>query len=392
MAQRNTFLDGDLSDRTSLIHLLDKNDSEDNNEAHVIKLSPYYGETDFSKLLVHKAGFSILSLNIQSVNAKFDEFQLFVNRMNLTNPISVICLQECWLSAMDNVTMFNLDGYELFSQPNQCCAHGDLIIYVHKQFAATVLTNIKVQSSGWEYLCVQLSHQKPRSKQYILCNIYRTPNELVDDINTFTNELSSFLVKLKNLKHSAYLCGDYNIDLLKVKINKHYCNYFDDVVSNGLFPKITLPTRLSDHSSTLIDNIFTNNMDETGTSGILLNNISDHQMIFTYVENVSYITEVPKFIEIEKSDDRSMHAFVNELNELNIYDQLQSAIDTNPQENYDTFIKLLSSAKNKHLPRRIVRFNKKKHKKAKWLTNGILKSINTKDKMYKKLMKADNLD
>ena len=320
MAQRNTFLDGDLSDRTSLIHLLDKNDSEDNNEAHVIKHSPYYGEKDFSKLLVHKAGFSILSLNIQSVNAKFDEFQLFVNRMNLTNPISVICLQECWLSAMDNVTMFNLDGYELFSQPNQCCAHGGLIIYVQRQFAATVLTNIKVQSSGWEYLCVQLSHQKPRSKQYILCNIYRTPNELVDDINTFTNELSSFLVKLKNLKHSAYLCGDYNIDLLKVKINKHYCNYFDDVVSNGFFPKITLPTRLSDHSSTLIDNIFTNNMDKTGTSGILLNNISDHQMIFTYVENVSYITEVPKFIEIEKSDDRSMHAFVNELNELNIYD------------------------------------------------------------------------
>ena len=196
-------------------------------------------------------------------------------------------------------------------------------------------------------------------------------------------------MKLKNLKHSTYLCGDYNIDLLKVDINKHYCNYFDDVVSNGFFPKITLPTRLSDHSSTLIDNIFTNNMDETGTSGILLNNISDHQMIFTYVGNVSYITEVPKFIEIEKSDDRSMHAFVNELNELNIYDQLQSAIDTNPQENYDTFI---SSAKNKHLPRRIVRFNKKKHKKAKWLTNGILKSINTKDKMYKKLMKADNLD
>ena len=59
-------------------------------------------------------------------------------------------------------------------------------------------------------------------------------------------------------------------------------------------------------------------MDETGTSGILLNNISDHQMIFTHVENVSYITKEPKFIEIEKSDDRSMHAFVNSLNELNI--------------------------------------------------------------------------
>ena len=113
MAQRNTFLDGDLSDRTSLIHLLDNNHSEGNNEAHVIKHSLYYRETDFSKLLVHKAGFSIFSLGIQSVNARFDEFQLFVHSIRLTNPISTICLQKCCLSAMDNVTMFNLDGYEL---------------------------------------------------------------------------------------------------------------------------------------------------------------------------------------------------------------------------------------------------------------------------------------
>ena len=36
-----------------------------------------------------------------------------------------------------------------------------------------------------------------------------------------------------------------------------------------------------------------------------------------------------------------MHDFVNELNQLNIgipSDQLQSALITNPQENYDTFI------------------------------------------------------
>ena len=175
----------------------------------------------------------------------------------------------------------------------------------------------------------------------------------MNDLNTFTNELSSLLVKVKNLKHSAYLCGDYNIDLLKVKTNRHYCSYFDDVVSNGFFPQITLPTRLSDHSSTLIDNIFTNNIDEAGTSVILLNSIYDHQMIFTYVENVSYITEVPKFIKVERSDERSMHNFVKELEEMCIYEQLQPALDVNPQENYVIFIKLVSSAKNKHLPKKM---------------------------------------
>ena len=391
MAQRNQFVDDILSDKTSLIHLLDSNDDEDNKEAHIIKHSPYYGETDFSNLLVEKPGFSILSMNIQSVNAKFDEFQSFVSRMNIINPISAICLQECWLGDADNVTMFNLENYEMTFLPKSCCAHGGLIIYVHKQFECRVMTEVVVQASGWEYVCVKVSHRKPQSKIYVLCNIYRKPNEIVDDLDTFTIELSSLLYKIKNLKHSSYVCGDFNIDLLKVKENRHYCKYFDEIIAHGLFPKITLPTRICESSSTLIDNIFTDNIDEVGTSGILLNQISDHQMMFTLVENRSYVINVPKFIDIECNDHRSMQAFIRELEDNNIYDKLEQAIDSDPQENYARFIALLNDAKNKHLPRKRVRFNKHKHKKSKWTTNGILKSIKTKDTLYKKLVKA-NID
>ena len=391
MAQRNQFVDDILSDKTSLIHLLDSNDDEDNKEAHIIKHSPYYGETDFSNLLVEKPGFSILNMNIQSVNAKFDEFQSFVSRMNIINPISAICLQECWLGDADNVTMFNLENYEMTFLPKSCCAHGGLIIYVHKQFECRVMTEVVVQASGWEYVCVKVSHRKPQSKIYVLCNIYRKPNEIVDDLDTFTNELSSLLYKIKNLKHSSYVCGDFNIDLLKVKENRHYCKYFDKIIAHGLFHKITLPTRICESSSTLIDNIFTDNIDEVGTSGILLNQISDHQMMFTLVENRSYVINVPKFIDIECNDHRSMQAFIRELEDNNIHDKLEQAIDSDPQENYARFIALLNDAKNKHLPRKRVRFNKHKHKKSKWMTNGILKSIKTKDTLYKKLVKA-NID
>ena len=204
-------------------------------------------------------------------------------------------------------------------------------------------------------MCVQLSHNKPRSKEYILCNIYRRPNEM----STYAMELSCFLVKVKILNRPAYVCGDYNIDLLKVKINKPYCSYFDKIISNGFFKKITLPTRIADHYSTPIDNIFTNNIDETGKSEILLNNISDHQIIFTYIENMSYIMEVPRYIEIERNDPRSMQNFVRELEELNIYDRLETPLNTNPQENYDTFLSMVNIAKNKHLPKKVVRFNKK---------------------------------
>ena len=81
--------------------------------------------------------------------------------------------------------------------------------------------------------------------------------------------------------------------------------------------------------------------------------------------------EVPKYIEIERNDPRSMQNFVRELEELNIYDQLETPLNTNPQENYATFLNMVNIAKNKHLPTKVVRFNKKKHKKTKWLTNAI---------------------
>ena len=97
MVLRNQFVDGDMSDRTSLIHLLDNNDTEDNNEAHIIKHSPYYSESKFTKISSKKGGLSILSVNIQCVNAKFDEFQAFVNKIYVIKPINIICLQECWL-------------------------------------------------------------------------------------------------------------------------------------------------------------------------------------------------------------------------------------------------------------------------------------------------------
>ncbi len=41
--------------------------------------------------------------------------------------------------------------------------------------------------------------------------------------------------------------------------------------------------------------------------------------------------------------------------------------------------------KNKHLPTTIVKFNKRKHKKSKWIRFGIIKSINYRDKIYKRL-------
>ena len=97
-------------------------DTDDDNEVHLVKHSAYYGENEFSKLLSSKAGMSILSGNIQNINAKFDEFSSFVDRVYTHYPISAILLQECWIddNAIDSLALFNLKDYNMVYQSSTC--------------------------------------------------------------------------------------------------------------------------------------------------------------------------------------------------------------------------------------------------------------------------------
>ena len=203
----------------------------------------------------------------------------------------------------------------------------------------------------------------------------------MDTFNIFIDEFSSFLYLLNNIRQSTYICGDFNIDLLQIHSNNHYHSYFESILSNVFFPTITLPTRLSDASNftcnTLIDNILTNTIIDLNItqSGILNNDISDHKMIFTYIENCNYKIKNDQFIEVEKNDQVSYEKFIEELKSLNIYEQLSQRNHSSIHETYDTFMYLISYAKELHLPNKLVKFDRIKHRKSNWITNGILKSI-----------------
>ena len=82
---------------------------------------------------------------------------------------------------------------------------------------------------------------------------------------------------------TIFVCGDLNIVLLKHESHKSTRNFLDMMYSLGMYPLIDKPTRITDFSATLIDNIFTNELHHNITSGILFNNISDHLPNFDFV-------------------------------------------------------------------------------------------------------------
>ena len=88
----------------------------------------------------------------------------------------------------------------MFFQPGDRVGHGHcgLVTYIHNQFNATDITDrITVEHTAWDYMCLEISHQKPNSKKYLVSNVYRLPNEVVQDVNIFATEFSTYLSLIK---------------------------------------------------------------------------------------------------------------------------------------------------------------------------------------------------
>ena len=195
---------------------------------------------------------------------------------------------------------------------------------------------------------------------------YLSITALSDDVKSFIIEFTALLNGLSVRSKLVYLCGDYNIDLLKIHSVEDYSSFFDNIISSSFVPKITLPTRICDTRSSLIDNIYTNTIDKDHTSGILIRAISDHQMYFSIMnENVITSKAIQKYIKIEVCSQENMNRFKNEIAKSEICSKPNQDLNTDPNYNYNILSKELQAAKNLHIPQKIRKFNKRKHKKEK---------------------------
>ena len=91
-------------------------------------------------------------------------------------------------------------------------------------------------------------------------------NPLLDNLSKETNQM-------------IVLLGDFNIDVINFNTSEYVSTFLDDLVSNLMQPQILLPTRISNNSKTLIDNIFCNipnPLVKSAMSGSTSPSISNH--------------------------------------------------------------------------------------------------------------------
>ena len=153
---------------------------------------------------------------------------------------------------------------------------------------------------------------------------------------------------LQTMRSLVYIGGDFNIDLLKVNQKHHYNAFYENLVTAGYLPRITLPTQITDHCATLLDNIFTNVFEEH-TPGVMVNSISDHQMIYTYknVEIQHARSCTNRYIEFERNDLHSIQNFVTKFQDFNLQNKLDLSENADPNENFNLFMQTFSTLKEK---------------------------------------------
>ena len=177
---------------------------------------------------------------------------------------------------------------------------------------------------------VSLEIALKNGKKTLVCCIYRAPKTDLEQLNEF---ISNCCRNTRN--KTVYLCGDFNIDLLQHDTNTSTNNFIDHLYSFGLHHLITRPTRITGHSKTMIDNIFTTSLSNIGLhSGLIINDLSDHLpifLIFEYTHNNStnVIYNTKRIVNVH-----NINVMMHKLKETN-WNEILASKDVNDM--YDTF-------------------------------------------------------
>ena len=89
------------------------------------------------------------------------------------------------------------------------------------------------------------------------------------DVSDFNeNYLNTFPDKLSKESKQVFLLGDFKINLLNYNDHQPTNKYLDSLSSNSFIPYILQSTRITSHSETLIDYIFSNTISHETISGL----------------------------------------------------------------------------------------------------------------------------
>jgi len=104
--------------------------------------------------------------------------------------------------------------------------------------------------------CIFVGIPQAKNKNLIIGCIYRPSNIRSNaDTDLFNSEFKKILEAIELHKNiTIFLAGDFNLHLQNYSEQTQTEDFLNNLLSFSYLPSIYRPTRISDHSSTLLDN------------------------------------------------------------------------------------------------------------------------------------------
>ena len=219
----------------------------------------------------------ILSLNIRSLFKGIDKLR--EDAPLLQEKCDVLCLCETNLklerlpNGLDDVS---IEGFHepIFKDPHRKSGKGGgLVVYINKKFcdsdAITELefidtsTNPEPDPPG-EFLFVKIglqlqntNNKTDSTKNLIVGNVYRSPSS---NLGKFIKHLECHLqiLEKKHKNKIIHIVGDFNVDLAKYNSDLLCHELINKMAEHNFAQIIPLHTLVTDHTSTIIDHVYSN--------------------------------------------------------------------------------------------------------------------------------------
>lgn len=332
----------------------------------------YYTSTEYNNLKSEAKSLRIISLNINSLRKHNDEFSIFLSTIKVLP--DVIILSEIRHNVEEILNQY-IDDYSYHIQypvNNRC---GGIALLVRRNIDYTNMNNLCIKHADVENLLIRI---KTNKGFVFVSGIYKHPTL---NINEFKSLISEHIRGIP-IQHTLVLAGDTNIDLLKIDNDNQVKNFYEKLVSLNCTQIIESPTRITNHSQTLIDHIIVRTNTKLKLSrGIFLNQFSDHLCTFVNLELKCHLNQYNRPL-IRIYSERNKEKFKMSLD--NIDNELNNLCHNDYSSNakWQSFQEIITNKFNDAFPLKTL--SRKKQKDKHWLTPSIMKSIKTKQKLYKK--------
>ena len=365
----NIGLDEDIDPDTNLIHT-------------TISPSIYYLERAFEKNVegnnLH-SNIKILHVNTRSYFKNQDFLWSYLD--NIKPKFHIIAITETWTN-LNNEDLLNHRGYKTYVKSRPEGRGGGVALLVDNSLQSEIHDMAFNDIDSFEGIFVQITI--PGSKPVLIGSLYRPPDTNPD---IFLVDLEKIMTYIDRMNKSTYICGDYNMNLLNIDTN-HHTNDFLNLMSSFLFhPLILAPTRITNSSSTLIDNIFTNSFNVKEYSGILVTDLSDHLPIFTIIESKLHVTTKPKWISYRPTSDQALNSLTTALSSE---DWMEPCSLENPDLILESINSKLLALYNLSYPIIVKKARIYKTKMKPWMSPALLKACRNKNKLYKHYLNTRN--